>query len=58
MKNANIVNNFNNYEIESNKAKNDIIKKEPEQKVKNKIFKVNYRLVQKKPSNNKNKTNF
>ena len=56
MKNTNIVNNFNNYEIESNKAKNDIIKKEPEQKEKNEIFKVNYSEVPKKPSNNMNKT--
>ena len=56
MENTNIINNLNVYENESNKAKNGIIEKAPEQKGKNKIFKVVYVEMPKKPSNNMNKT--
>ena len=56
MENTNIINNLNVYENESNKAKNGIIEKAPEQKGKNKRFKVVYVKMPKKPSNNMNKT--
>lgn len=46
MENTNIINNFNVYE---NKAKNGIIEKAPEQKEKNKIFKVVYVEMPKSP---------
>ena len=50
MENTDIVNNFNNYDIETNKPKNDIVEKEPEPKDKNNLFKITYSVVRKESS--------